>query len=867
MIQNKLKQALPYLWPILIFLAVTIIYFYPAFKGFSPRQTDIMNFKGMVQEISEFREQYGEEPYWTNSMFGGMPAFQISARFDNVYKEVADFFRLYLPSPAGLFFMYALGFYILLLVAGCNQWVSAVGAIAFAFSSYFIIIIEAGHVTKARAIGFMAPVFAGVMALYQGRLKLGAALTLLFLSLNLASNHLQITYYLGLTILIYLLFRLYWDWKAGELPRFLKASVVGLLVVVGALLANNANLVNTMRYSEYTTRGPSDLTIRADGSPNDDIETSGLDKEYATDWSYGIEESLTLFIPNAKGGATAQIGADNSELDKADPRFRQNVAQQNQYWGNQRFTSGPVYVGILVFYLFLLALFVVRGPWVWPLLVATVLSLFLGWGKNFMPLTDFFLDYIPGYNKFRAVSMTLVILELTIPLMAFVGLKKLISEPEKWPQRQKTFYYTTGGFALFLVVLAVAPGAFLDFLSDKERLAFANQADQGPQMANTMQMFADSLKAVRVAIFKADVLRSLVFVLLGAGLMWWKLAKKGPLQWFLAGLGLLVMADLWSVNTRYFGTAKEGGRYVNWMPDEQKEYPFTPTSADLQILSSEMSRSPRINQAVKEATADASIYTGLVGNARRKAQAADQFSALNFNSNYRVLNTALSTFNDASTSYFHKSVGGYHGAKLQRFQNLVDFHFAGGINPLVLNMLNTRYIIRNGNQGPVATRNPDALGAAWPVKNVRYVASANEEIQALRDFDPASEVVIQEQFRSQVPEFRFDSSATITQREFLPNRLVYTSVAAAPQFVVFSEIYYPDGWKATIDGEEADILRVNYLLRGIHIPAGKHEIVMTFDPEVVRATNTLGWITGLLSLLAVVAMLWMSVRSRDEAAS
>lgn len=876
--QEKLKQLLPYLLPVVIIAVVSAVYFYPAFSGNSLVQSDIRQFKGMAQETMEYRKQFDSEPYWTNSMFGGMPSYQITAIYDSALRQVTQFFQLFFPRPAGYFFLYGLGFYILLLAMGANKWLSTIGALGYAFSTYFIIILEAGHNTKAHAIGYMAPALAGLILTYKGREKLGAAVLLLFLSLQIFANHLQITYYMGLIFLFYIGYQAIKSFQDKDFKPFIRSSVISGAVLLVALLVNSANLFNTMSYTKATTRGTGELTIKPDGTSNGDIATSGLDKQYATAWSYGIEESLSLFVPNVKGGGSGSI--INSQEDFAkykDPQLKAFINQVyggqmpsfgryiKTYWGEQSFTSGPVYIGAAIFYLFLLAMFFIRGKWRWAIFGVTLLSLLLSWGKNFMPLSSFFLDYIPGYNKFRAVSMTLVILELTIPLLAFVGIKELIEKPDYWAENKKKFYAVSVGFIGVLFILLAFPDGLLNFTSSMEEAALNNEVSRNPQIGMQVQQSVDALKDLRISVFRGDLLRTLFIVALSALLIWFRLEKNLKLNYFLVGLGIIVVADLAPVNKRYLNNEKQQGKFLSWEPKDANAFPFTPSAADMQILEMERRESAQVNEAITNATAN------LTKEEKRNQNAvyAAQFSALNFATDYRVLNLSTSTFNDATTSYYHKSIGGYHGAKLQRYQDLIEFHFSQGVNPAVINMLNTKYVIQQTQQGVMAIKNPDALGNAWFVNNVEWVANADEEIMALKDLDPSKTAVVDERFKSVVTESNLDTNASIRLISYLPNELQYISNSTRDQFAVFSEIYYADGWQAYLDGTPVEHARVNYVLRGMNIPAGQHEVIFKFEPQGVQMGNMVSLIGGILMLLAVAYLLYASLKesqtSNEEA--
>lgn len=806
----NLKQFFPHITAIIIFLLIALVYMNPVLSGKKVKQGDISNYLGMSKEVRDFRNDTGEEPLWTNSMFGGMPAYQISMKYpSNLVQDVDKVLRLGLPRPADYLWLNMLGFFILLLAMGVNPWLSIVGAIAYAFSSYFFIIIEAGHNSKAHAMTYMAPVLAGVILTYRGRYLLGGLLTALFVSLEVASNHFQITYYLVIILVILGVGELFYQIKENQIKHFLKATGILLVAALLAVGPNITNILLTQEYSKYTIRGKSEL------STNKENRTSGLDKDYATQWSYGKEETFTLMIPNTKGGASGMLGQDPDNLKDVDSRrMKQIIGQQNHYWGNQPFTSGPVYVGAIVVFLFVLGLFIVKGRLKWVLLVATVLSIMLAWGDNMMWFTNIWLEHVPGYNKFRTVSMTLVIAELCMPILAMMALYKIYKNPGIIKEKRREFWIALGLTAGISLILYLMPQSFFDFLSDREVSAFTQQKNQQPQYANQINLILQELKSVRVDIFKMDTIRSFFFILLGAGLIYLYSVKKIKARYLFIGLGLLITVDMWAVNKRYLNND-------NFVNKRKVNKPFQPTQADKKIMQDD-------------------------------------------DPNFRVFNTTVSTFNDASTSYFHKSIGGYHGAKLRRYQELIEYHISEQ-NQDVLNMLNTKYFITQGpNKRPVARRNPGALGNAWFVENYKIVKNADEEINALNDFNPQKTAFVDKRFKKQLEgkAFEKDTTASIQLTSYEPNHLVYESKTSKEQLAVFSEIYYPNGWQAYIDGESADHFRVNYVLRAMVIPAGNHKITFKFHPDTYYTGENIALASSILLLLIVIGGLAYEIRQR-----
>ncbi len=810
-------KCLPYVVALIIFLAMTLIYVYPVLEGQRLLQPDIVNWQGMANEINEYREQTGEEALWTNSMFGGMPAFQISVQWAN---NIANFFHnvftLWLPRPADMIFLYFAGFFVFLLAIRLNPWIALAGAIAFAFSSYHFIILEAGHNSKAVAIAYMAPVLGTIMLTMRGKLITGGLLFAVFMGLQLFANHFQITYYLALIVVIYGAFELYRHISENQLVAFARKI---LILVAGLILAIGINIGNfwgTYAYTSETMRGGTELTIR------DETVTSGLSKEYITNWSYGIGETFTLLIPNAKGGATGSLGTNETAMSRVDPAFEGIIARENHYWGDQPFTSGPVYVGAVVLFFFFLAFFYIKSPLKWALLAAIVLSIMLSWGKNFMVLTDFFIDYVPGYNKFRAVSMTLVIAELCIPALAFLGLAKFFKEPGDFNFKHKAFLTAAGLSAGISLLFFVAPRLFFPFLSQMESQAYNDLAAREPQMESQIRQVLFFLEEARIAIFRADALRSFFFASAAAVLTLLFAHKKISGKVFIIILILLLTLDMWPINRRYLNSD-------HFVQKRRVERPFP-------------------------------------------LRTADQYVLLD-NDQVRVIDLTESTFNSSRTSFYHHSIGGYHGAKLQRYQDLIDFHLMEEIGIIqdilresgspsevsgrlftipVLNMLNTRYIIYHPDDAPIF--NPNALGNAWFAHEVIAVETADEEVLALAEIDPSRHVVVHTDFMKYMPTMGVDTDpeGEIELARYRPNELTYNFRSTREELAVFSEIFYSDGWQAYINGQEAPHFRVNYLLRGMVIPEGEHTISFVFKPRAYHSGKQIALASSILLVVLIL---------------
>ena len=826
---QKNKHILGIVAAIIAFAAITLVYFSPILEGKRIKQHDIEMYKGMSKEIVDYRDATGEQTLWTNSMFGGMPAWNISVKnSSNLMGPIHRFLTVGFPNPIGAVFISMLGFFILLLVLDCSVWISFIGGLAYGFTSYLFIIIGAGHNTKAIAMAYMAPVIAGILLTYKGKFLWGSVLTAIALALEVRANHLQITYYLLLIVVILAIAQLISDIKDKQIGRFFKATACLLVAAVFGILTNTTTLYANYKYSKDTTRGK---PILAQDATN---QTKGLDRDYITQWSYGKGETWSLLIPNAKGGGSALIGKQNPALDKADRQFRDSIAQSNAYWGDQPFTSGPVYVGAIIVFLFVLGALTVKGNLKWALLAATLLSILLSWGKNFMGFTDFFIDYIPGYNKFRAVSMTLVIAEVTMPLLGLLGLAEIAKNPESFKQNLKKFYIALGITAGICLLFYIAPKLFFSFLSQGEAEQFASMS-KGKDGA-LYASFATQLENVRVAIFRKDALRSFLFIILSAVPLW--LCGKGKLKAQIAFpiLAVLVLFDLFQIDKRYLNNS-------NFVSKKQQEKPFTETAADKFILN-------------------------------------DPFL------DFRVLNLTKDVFNDASTSYFHKSVGGYHGAKLRRYQDVINQYLGQEVKQFntifknanteagltlglqqqrVLNMLNTKYIIYNPEAEPL--ENPCAFGNAWIVNDVQWVDTPNEEFDAIANTDLRHTAILHKEFQQQVGDYNFTDSISgqITLTEYKPNKLTYSIKAPKDQLVVFSEIWSDTGWKLYIDGQEHPLLRANYLLRAALIPNGEHQIVMEYAPSIWKTGNTIQFVCSLIVLLfAVVAIILQFRASRAK---
>ena len=820
-----MKKLLPDLIAILAFVLLSFAYFFPAdIENRILFQHDTAAGAGAGQEVKEYYEQTGERSRWTNSLFGGMPMYQIAPSYDSTksLQWVQKAYQLFLPDYVCLTFMLMLGFYILLRVFGIPVWLAGLGGIMWAFSSYFFILISAGHIWKFITLAYVPPTIAGIVLAYRGKLLWGGILTALFVALQITSNHVQMSYYFFFVILFFVGAYFEKAWRTKTLPQFFKASAVLIVAALVGIAANVSNLYHTYAYSKETMRGKSELVQTGDAAKQ---TSSGLDRDYITQWSYGIDETLTLLVPNFKGGASAALSQSETAMSKANPMYSSLYGSLTQYFGTQPMTSGPVYVGAFVLFLFVLGCFIVKGPLKWALIGATFFSIVLSWGKNFMPLTDFFIDYVPLYNKFRAVSSILVIAEFTIPLLAIFALKRLLEEPEILKQEKKPLGISlllTAGIAL---LLAIAPGSIgSGYVPAQEAQMLQNAVNQQMIPANELSDILANLGEMRAELVSSDALRSFIIIGIGCSLLWLYASGKLRSSLTIAGITILCLADMWGVNKRYLNDAQ-------FVPHSIRTETFTKTNTDELILQ------------------DTSL-------------------------DYRVLNFATSTFDDNNTSYWHKSVGGYHPAKLRRYQEMIEHHIspemqaaykaiatAGGemdsvdANKFrVLYMLNTKYFIFPAGQQrqTVPILNPHAYGNAWFVNKVQYVNNANEEIDALDSIIPTETAVVDARFKDVLKgttESYKDSLSSIRLTSYAPNRLTYETNNAQDGIAVFSEIYYPDGWHVTIDGQPAELARADYILRTMYVPAGQHTIEMRFDPTSLHVTEGIAY--GALALLVI----------------
>jgi hypothetical protein len=974
-----------------VFLLLTFSYFNLQFEGYGLKQHDIEQHKAMSKEIADHREITGEESLWTNSMFGGMPSMQISLKYEgNYFKKIQDFFIQSFPPPAGIVLLYMIGFYIFCLCIGLNPWIGLFGSVAFAFSSYDIIIIQAGHNSKAMAVAYMAPVIGAFYMAYKRNLKWGVLLSAIFMTFELTQNHLQVSYYMFFLLLgigvVFLIDAL----MKKEIKHFAMASAGIVVAYLLAVAINYGNITLTNDYAKHTIRGGNDLTSNADGSTNKNTATSGLDKDYVTQWSYGIGESFTLLSPYVKGGGTVALSdspfaedAMNSDLTSSQIN---GAMRYPVYWGEQPMTSGPVYIGVIVVFLAFVGLFFIQSKIKWALLAVTILTLALSWGKNYMGLTDFFLDNVPGYNKFRAVTIILVIVEICLPILAVLFLNELVKNRDKIKEQKKKFIYVCSSFILFLLIIKMVglgdnytstseinqqesigeniknqlSGMDPSVLQSQYNLDINDSAQLEEfinQQKKPYQEGFEAMKTIRESIFNSSMNRSILFSLLAFGVLMLIYFTQLSSIVIVIALTVLTAFDIIPVAKNYLGNQEIGSNtYKYWDLASKTLYPINATEADYQILELETTFNPTLKENVRQAEqlgAKKANELGFTGNDRNRVIDAYKFSALNKVTNYRVFDMS-GGFSSAQASYFHKSLGGYHGAKLRNIQNLYEFHLTKSNNK-VYDMLNVKYFIQSTEKGKMASPNMNALGNVWFIKTIETKKTPDDEIRALgnqfdlknigvgslvvnqtetknasvfgsekinyvlqkdtltvslpnglgegmealfvmdingktnlvpkttieldtansflilveikvsNEFKPKTEGIMLESEAKGLNNIVFSSEGKIEMKSYAPNKITYQTDSKDNQFAVFSEIYYPEGWTAKIDGKEVAIRKVNYLLRGLEIPKGKHEIEFSFMlPKYKKSVTYARFGSGLLIILLIAFVYLDFIKKRKE---
>jgi len=906
----KLKSILPHLVAVAAFLLLSCVYFSPLFDGFSLKQSDIRQFQGMSKEIVDYDFVHGEKPLWTNAMFGGMPSYQIAVEHNaNWLTYVDQALKLGLPRPVGVLFICMLGFYILTLCMRVNPWLGMIGAIAFGFSTINILYIGAGHMSKVNAIAYMAPALGGLILAFRGKWLLGAAVFGLFFGLNLTANHLQMTYYLSfllaavaLSEVIRLAIKKDWIYLGKSVGAL---SVVSVLTIMAAA----SNLMTTFEYSKYTTRGTSELTLKPKGQAAKMTAKEGLNKNYILEYNFGGGEWLSLVAPNAKGGKTEILGNNEKavEIINANPDYYQyadillNTDQSKpafpSYWGGQSFSGGAFYFGVIMLFFFVMGLIFLKDSLKWPFLVIGILAILLS-SNDPGGLNDFFINKFPLYNKFRDSKMIMTLLQVMIPALAVLFLDKLVRK-EGLIGTKKAWMIGSGALVFVGVMLYASPSLSGDFLTKNEVKMFADQAKsvKDPSQLSYLSGVKNAIEDVRIELYQSDMGRSILFIIFGAGIVLLLSRTSLPKMMIVGILGVLVLIDNMSVNKRYLNNDVPGDQMSSYVVTSDATVPYVPTTADMSILNREKVN-PTTEQTILSKMGSSVYFKDALDDQMNALYA--KFGALNLNTDYRVLNFS-NPMAETATSFFHKSVGGYHGAKLKRYQEMVDFHVMNEMQQInqevsalknaklrvyastmnitqemaqqifdtisvdemavsdknpALNMLNTKYIVINPSSK--AIRNTNANGPAWFVQSIDLAKDANEEMTKLTNCNTKKKAIVHQEFKTLIAGLKADSNASIRQTKYATTELSYTSKSNTDQLAVFSEIYYPEGWNCYVDGKQIETLRANYILRAAKIPKGTHQIEWKFEPKAFQTGSNLSFAGSSLLLLACIGVFWMN---------
>lgn len=971
-----------------VMFIIVAIFFQPVFEGFAVKQHDLEQWRGMAQETLSYREKTGEHPLWTNSMFSGMPVIQITMLYTgNFLHKIMSFYYEVVSLPIGLVFLHMICFYFMAIMLRIRPVIAVIGAIAYSFASYEIIIIQAGHSAKSMASAYLPLLLGAFIYAYRYKSWFAIALSGVVMTVELSSNHVQVTYYMIFLLLFVGIYFFIQAAKEKTFGAFTKVTI-GLIVAYGlAGVVNSPNIFLTNDYAKYTIRGANDVTITPEGT--DAVNQSkGLNRDYITNWSYGVDETFTLISPNIKGGGSFYIGGsqfepilDNSEFSSD---VKNSLMRSPAYWGDQPFTSGPVYIGIVVVFLAFLGLIFLKTGLKWPLLIMAVLAVALSWGKNFMGLTDLFIDYIPGYNKFRTVTIILIMVELTIPVIGVLFLDMLVKEKEQIREKKNILLASVLGFFLFLtVVRVVGLGDGYMSIPEKEQVAnfehlilkdlrsydpetlkaeinldVNNPNQLAEYVAYRKQAYVDNfenVKTLREDIFNASMNRSLIFTFFAGTLILLFVFTTLPSMVLMGGTLLLVLIDIVPVANEYLGKQEVNGSYKYWEDKDVNKYPFEAREADFQIMEMEVRLNPELEKIIDSAEKTAiekADQQGIEGKGRINMINSYRFSELNLATNYRVFDRN-GGFSSSYTSYLHKSLGGYHGAKLRNFNNLIEFQIAQGNNK-VFDMLNVKYIIHSDEKGSFARENPQAMGNAWLVKNVEVYDTPNDEIRALgtrfklknegggqlvvndqkvneatvyggerikyvinntdtidvplsngmsegmevafvmdrnrktdmvmpevfendtakvsflkmvrikaeNEFKPTEEAVMLKEWASQLSQQSFTGEGTVKMTNYKPNQITYDVKVKGRQLIVFSEIFYPKDWTATINGKETPVLKANYLLRAIEVPDGDHKVELSFDIPQYHTLNKVALIACIILVLGLIVAIYFEYRRK-----
>lgn len=879
MIMSKInfKALIPHLIAVLIFIVSIFAYFPELLDGKGLKMDDIDQHKGMSNELADYRERIGEEAIWTNAMFSGMPGYLISTVYKgNLTRFIDKLMKIGLPRPADYMFVMMLGFYFLLFSFGVKPSYAIIGALAYGFSTYNLLIIQAGHMSKVDAMSYMPWVLMGIVVAFNHHRIWGAILTALFLSLQIKASHFQITYYFAFIVGFYGLYLLWNAISEKKVADFSRTIAMLFVAAILAVCANFSSLYTVYDYGKDSIRGQSELTdINGD-------KTSGLDKSYATQYSYGKGETFTYLMPNVYGGASnIALGENKDNLENVDPRYKNMVAQLPQFWGEFS-TTGPFYAGAIILFLFVLGLFTYNNRKKWFFAGLVLLVVLLAWGKYFMPLTDFMLDHFPGYNKFRAVKMILVIVDFLLPLLGIIALYQFVKDKELFTKHKVKFYIAYGITAGICLLFWLMPDSFIaldslgEMLEDNIRSTFTRQGADEAEISQYLVGLSENVAIARANVVQSEAMRSFGLISVAAVLIFIYARYRFNELLFVVLIGALIVGDITSVGKRFVNKSD----FVNL---DKVKIPFTASKADVAIYTMEVQKDPTLNAKINKHLEDGLKNEPKKAKNDAAVRAKYQFRGLLANTNYRILNLTTSTFNDAATSFFHKSVGGYSAVKLKRYQEFIEQHLTVNMQTFIqalnsgyndstlkdnlsrkyaLNMLNTKYIIISKDIPPIV--NSSALGNAWFVSELEFVKSPDDEINSLGSFDPAVKAIADERFKGSIQSTTFtvdETNTSINLQAYAPNELVYTSNNSNEGLAVFSEIYYAKGWNAYIDGKMVEHLRVNYLLRALPIPAGKHEIVFKFEPSIYHNSEKVAYASSALILLFLLGFSIFSARN------
>ncbi|WP_068471940.1 YfhO family protein [Saccharicrinis aurantiacus] len=873
------KNVLIHLLALLVFIAINGLYFYPQTLGYKLKQHDYTTSMGMSKECHDYRNKFDSEPLWTNSMFGGMPAYQITMKNSSPVNTIKNYVLKVIPQPMGYMFLLMIGFYILLLCANVRKELAIIGAIAFGLSSYNILYLAAGHNSKIHAISFIAPIIGGIVYAYKKNFRIGSAIVAVFMCLHITANHLQMTYYMLYLVMAIALIELYIHLKRNLFPKFIKASSFLLLGAVLGIIPPIANLIVTKEYSEFTTRGKSELSIQK--APENAIVTNNaLDKDYIKQYSLGFGEVWSVAIPNVKGGKMGLLGQEKDLIKNVNPNYRNQLAQFPKYWGEQYATGGAIYFGASIFILFILGVFFIKDRLKWAFVASSILSIALSWKYGL--LTDIFIEYIPLFNKFRDTKMMLILVQISFAFIAFLFLNHLINNKID----KKKFIIVSASVSLLFFLFYLLPNTWFNFFNTNE-IQYFNSLKQNyvgnSSSLNQIEDYKSIISDIRVSIFKKDCLRSLLFILLTSGIVYAFIIEKIKRVHLFLILGVIVIADLWSVDKRYLNNDKNGSKYEQWVDAYKYKNPFTAIAADRFILEQEIKEFPELKERINSELNSLNKPANIKAADWQTEQDKISFRELNFATNYRVL-SLNNPFSESRTSYFHKSIGGYHGAKLKIYQEMIEFYISDEMasiidvlqsNPTdekidslfkyetpVLNMLNTKYIIYNNDAPPII--NQYCMGNAWFANDIKLVNNADEEILSINELNQELAVVQKKQSSTINQTIKSDSSAQISLIKYLPNHLTYKSVSSENQVAIFSEIFYKAGWNAYINNKPAGYFKANYFLRGINIPKGDNIIEFKFTPKSYYLGRRLSGIGSVLIILFIFGIIVYEVKARKR---